>query len=127
LLYSSVGSKAEIPIIGGDLVNRLNYLTVPVMVRVNFAKIFNVHAGPQFGFLLSAKSEFDGEEVDIKDQLKGTDLGLGIGAGVDLPMGLTAGIRYSLGLSDINDSPDDNSSVNNNVLQLSVGYRLFGK
>jgi hypothetical protein len=120
LLYNSVGSKFD------DDVTKINYLTLPVMVRVNFAKVFNIHAGPQFGFLLSAKNEFDGDTEDIKDQLKGLDLGLGIGAGLDLPMGVTASVRYCLGLSDINDTEGD-FTAKNNVLQLSVGYKLFGK
>ena len=86
LLYNSVGSRIDFG--GDDLVQQLDYLTVPVLLRYNPVSIFNVHAGPQFGFLLSAKQKMDGDSQDMKDGLKGLDLGLGIGAGVDLPMGL---------------------------------------
>lgn len=104
------------------------YLTVPVMVRYNPVKIFNIHAGPQFGFLMSAKQKFDGDSQDIKDSMKGLDLGLGIGAGVDLPMGLGLSARYVLGLSNIAEEADGaEGTLKNNVVQLSVSYKLFGE
>jgi hypothetical protein len=124
LLYNSVGSKADLGSLG-EVVTKIDYLTVPVMVRFNFAKICNLHAGPTFGFLLSAKQEFDGDSEDIKEDLKGMDLGLGLGFGLDLPMGLTAGIRYNLGLGNASDV--DDVDIKNNVVQLSVGYKLFGE
>jgi hypothetical protein len=71
------------------------------MLRYSPVKVFNLHAGPQFGMLLSAKQECDGNSEDIKDGLKGLDFGLGIGAGVDLPMGLGFSARYVAGLSNI--------------------------
>jgi hypothetical protein len=126
ILYNSVGSKFDAGT-AGDLVTKIDYVTIPVMIRINFAKVLNIHAGPQFGILLSAKQELDGNSEDIKDTLKGSDLGIGAGIGLDLPMGLTASARYTFGLSDINDSDDIEGAIKNNVLQLSVGYKLFGK
>jgi hypothetical protein len=126
VLYNSIGAKYEVPIAGGESIYKLNYISIPIMLRYNPAKVFNIHAGPQFGLLLSAKEEFDGDSDDIKDGLKGLDLGLGLGIGLDLPMGLTASARYTLGLSNINDGDDDEGKVKNNVIQLSVGYKLFG-
>ena len=32
--------------------------------------MFSVHAGPQFGILVSAKEEFDGDKQDIKEHFK---------------------------------------------------------
>ena len=125
IIYNSVGSKAETAI--GDLTTKLDYVTIPIMVRVNFAKVFNIHAGPQFGILTSAKQEFGGDKEDIKDELKSSDLGLGVGAGLDLPMGLVASVRYNIGLSDIGDSDAISGAIKNNVLQISLGYNLFGK
>ena len=126
LLYNSVGSKFDLG--GDDVVQQLDYLTLPVMLRYNPVKIFNIHAGPQFGFLMSAKQKFDGDSEDIKDGLKGLDLGLGIGAGVDLPMGLGFSARYVLGLSNVAEEADgEDGSVKNNTVQISVSYRLFGE
>jgi hypothetical protein len=117
ILYNSVGAD-----FGGDDVSKIDYVSVPILVRFNFAKIVNIHVGPQFGMLLSAKS--DGE--DFKDELKSTDLGIAAGVGLDLPMGLIVSARYVVGVSDINDAGGD-YKLKNNVMQLSVGYKLFGK
>jgi hypothetical protein len=111
-----VGSKFD------DEVSKIDYVSIPVLIRFNFAKIVNIHVGPQFGVLLSAKAE----DVDFKDELKSTDLGVAAGVGLDLPMGLIVSARYVAGLSDINDAGGD-LKLKNNVMQLSVGYKLFGK
>lgn len=117
LIYNSVGSKI------GDTAFKTDYLSIPVMLKYNPVAIFNVHAGPQFGLLMSAKS---GDE-DVKDALKGLDLGLGFGAGVDLPMGLGVTARYILGLSNIGeDEGMGDATVKNTAFQLSVSYKLFG-
>ncbi|NJN28625.1 MAG: PorT family protein [Cyclobacteriaceae bacterium] len=104
----------------------LNYLNLPILAKVKIGEVFNIHAGPQFGFLLSAKEKRDDESYDFKDQLKTVDVGLAFGVGVDLPMGLTFAGRYNLGLTDIADE-NDGDPIKNSVIQVSVGYKLFGK
>ncbi len=99
----------------------LTYVEVPILLKKNFAKVVNIHLGPQFGFLTKAESN----DVDVKDFVKGTDLSLAVGGGLDLPMGLSAGLRYVLGLSDINDF-DGGDEIKNRTFQVYVGYRLFG-
>jgi hypothetical protein len=125
LLYNAVGAKDSED--GFDSNYKLNYVTIPVMLGYSFGKI-SVQAGPQIGFLTSAKvkveSGNDSGEVDIKDQLKGTDFGVNVGLGADFGK-LNAAARYCIGLSSIVDS--DNASVKNGVIQLSLGYKLFGK
>ncbi len=125
LLYNSVGMKS------GDDALKKNYISIPVMLRYNPVAIFNVHVGPQFGFLMSAKSDDGDESTDVKDAYKGLDLGLGIGAGVDLPMGLGFTARYVLGLSNISEDYEDidigDFTMKNNVFQVSVTYKLFGE
>ena len=126
LLYNSVGSKIDF--MGTEGISRLNYLSVPVMLRYNPVPIFNIHVGPQFGFLLSAEDESDGQSEDVKEDYKQLDLGAGIGAGVDLPMGLGISARYVMGLSNIADIEDaEGIKVTNSTIQLSVSYKLFGK
>lgn len=120
LLYNSVGAKL------GDTQFKTDYLSIPVMIKYNPAAIFNIHAGPQFGFLMSAKAD----DEDAKDGLKGLDLGIGVGAGVDLPMGLGITARYVMGLSNISEEADDASSdltVKNTAFQVSLSYKLFGE
>ena len=118
LIYNAVGAKF------GDVKWNTDYLSIPVMLKYSPAPIFNIHAGPQFGLLLSAKQD----DVDVKDGMKGMDLGLGFGAGVDLPMGLGITARYVMGLSNISEEADDieDVSVKNTAFQISVSYKLFG-
>ena len=92
------------------------------MAKFYVADGFSLELGPQVGFLLSAKEEFDGEsDEDIKDFIKGTDFGVNFGIGYQMETGLNFGARYNLGLSDI---PEDSGgdSIKNGVFQISVGY-----
>jgi hypothetical protein len=126
LLYNSVGSKLEF--MGEDGIAKLNYLSVPLMLRYNPVPIFNIQVGPQFGFLLSAEDEYDGQSEDSKGDYKQLDMGVGIGAGVDLPMGIGLSARYVMGLSNIADAQDtQDMKVTNTTVQLSLTYKLFGK
>ena len=119
ILYSGQGAK------NGDFSFKANYISVPVMLGWNFTSIFSIHAGPQLGILMSAKEEFGGESVDVKDDYKSTDIGVAAGVGIDLPMGLNFGFRFAKGMSNIVDS--DEYKQKNYALQFSVGYKLFGK
>ncbi|HLV14534.1 MAG TPA: porin family protein [Xanthomarina sp.] len=129
LLYSSVGAKYKDndPFFGDmELTYKLSYISIPVMAKYYVVDGLALEAGPQFGFLASAKGEVEigGESAseDIKDQFKSLDIGLGIGASYRLDMGVFFGARYALGLSNIADDTDDDVKVKNNVLQISVGY-----
>jgi len=65
-----------------------------------------LEAGPQEGFLMSAKAKVGGESEDLKDVTKGIDFGLDFRVGYKMDSGLNFGCRYNLGLSDINDDPE---------------------
>jgi hypothetical protein len=119
LLYNSLGAKIL------DTQFKTDYLSIPIMLKYSPAPIFNIHAGPQFGLLLSAK--YDDE--DAKETMKGLDLGVGLGVGVDLPMGLGLSARYVMGLSNISEEEDTttDAKVKNTAIQVSLSYKLFGK
>jgi hypothetical protein len=90
--------------------------------------LFFVEAGPQIGFLLSAKSR--GE--DIGDLYKSSDFGLNLGLGYNFTEDLSIALRYTIGLSDIADVPDDyddypdfyNASFKNSNFALSLAYKF---
>ena len=139
LIYSSQG--AELQFQGFEEArSNFNYLNVPILLKLYLIGGLNLQLGPQFGFLLGANSEDDiaeqaineisnAEDIsDLRDAFNGSDVSLGIGAGIDLPFGLTADARYNLGLSEIDDS-EALGATRNQVFQLSLGYRLitFGK
>jgi hypothetical protein len=113
----------------------LAYISIPVLAKYSLGT-FNIHAGPQIGFLASAKTKYeytveydggsdsDSGDEDIKDEVNGLDLGLTVGAGVDIGK-LNLSARYYAGLGNIMKDSDD-YKVTNGAFQLSIGYRLFG-
>jgi len=106
---------------------KVDYLNIPLMAKYYVGENFSLEAGPQVGFLLSAKNEYnypgDSGEEDIKDYVKGIDFGVNFGLGFKLESGANFGARYNLGLSDNNDDPDlANATYKNSVIQFSLGY-----
>lgn len=137
LLFSTQGAKLETsePEFGISSEQKLNltYLNIPVMAKFYATEKFSLEAGPQVGFLLSAKSKyeatFDGEtesgDEDVKDTLESIDFGVNFGAGYDFTENLSAGLRYNLGLSNIAKTEDDNDAkVKNSVFSLSLAYKF---
>lgn len=107
----------------------LDYVNVPIFLKYYIVKGFGVEAGPQIGFLTSAKAKdivVDGVssdiDVDIKDMFKGVDFGFDIGAFYAFEQGFLVGGRYNMGLTDIaEDNPDD--PITNGVFQLYLGFK----
>ena len=85
-------------------------------------ELINLHAGPEFGLLLSAEAE----DLDVKDAYKDLDVGFAFGGGVDLPFGLNFTLRYILGVANIGETEGTDLKVRSRTLQLSAGFKLFG-
>ncbi len=119
LLYSSQGAKAD----EGDGEIKLDYINLPIMAKYYVAEGFSVEAGPQVGFLMSAKFDDGDNEEDIKDEMSGIDFGFNIGVGYKMESGLNFAARYNVGLSNVWDyEGSDDFSQKNSVIQVSVGY-----
>lgn len=121
LMFSGMGSRDK----DLDLDLPFNYLSIPVLLRYNITENFNLNAGPQLGFLLSAKLTDGDNSIDIKDSFKGTDFGAAFGLGADFGK-FNAGARYYLGLSNNADDSSGGDTFKNNAFQIFLGYRLFG-
>ncbi|MFG4004575.1 porin family protein [Flavobacterium aquidurense] len=121
VLYSTQGAKYDN---FGD--TKLDYLNIPVLAKYYITNQFTVEAGPQIGFLLSAKD--DGE--DIKNGTRSVDLGFNFGAGYNFTDNLSVGLRYTVGISNIYDNDYNNLtnyvdySVRNSVLALALAYKF---
>ncbi|MFV8347125.1 porin family protein [Flavobacterium sp. ZB4P13] len=115
LMYSGQGYSFN------DNTIALSYLNIPLMGKYYLTKGLSVEAGPQIGFLLSAKNE----KTDVKDSFNTFDFGVNFGLGYKLDNGLNFGVRYNLGLTDINNLDNYSGKNKNGVLQLSVGYFFF--
>lgn len=150
LLYSAQGAKSEysesfaemgmnISVKATSKIN-LDYINIPIMAKYYVIDGLAIEAGPQIGFLMSAKAKgdveitgdfppelldmFEGEfgsmDEDVKDQFSTVDFAVGLGASYRLDMGVFFGLRYNLGLSNINKEGDGKNQ--NNVFQISAGY-----
>ncbi len=81
LVYDSKGTKLEFA--GEEYIDKLNYIAVPLHANWHFGKERNwfLNFGPTLGFLVSAKGDTPGGEIDIKDEVANFDMGLGLGIG----------------------------------------------
>jgi len=107
LLYSTQGT---------DIFD-VDYLNIPLLAKLKFAKIFSVEAGPQFGFVVNdgvKKAFFSAVESEA------LDISGAVGAGVEVSK-FFGQIRYNFGLTDVVDGFDGK----NTAFQISVGYYIF--
>jgi hypothetical protein len=115
IYYSLQGAKS-----GNTNIN-LGYMNIPVLVQYMFNNGFRLQAGPQLGFLLSAKSKTSGANTDIKDNYKTIEVGLSFGGSyVHPPTGFGVDLRFNRGLTNISDI--NNVTATNQGIQLGVFY-----
>lgn len=115
LLFSMQGAKNDVYTLN------MNYINIPVMAKYAVAEKFNLQAGPQIGFLMSAKAE----STDVKDSMKSLDFGLNLGAGYDFTEKMFLDLRYNLGLAQTQkDLMVGETASKNAVIQLSLGYKF---
>jgi hypothetical protein len=116
VLFSTQGAKVES--FGSKKDFKINYLNIPVMLKLRIAMGFYLEAGPQVGLRLSENIP----DQTINNFAKKLDLSLGAGLGYQADNGLGVGLRYIGGISKVGDfsgreiSPD----FKNSVLQASV-------
>ncbi|TDW47329.1 outer membrane protein with beta-barrel domain [Flavobacterium sp. 270] len=124
VLFSTQGAKLEGPG-SSDFDSKLNYINVPVLAKFFITKQWTVEAGPQIGFLVSAKQE--GE--DVKDLYKSTDFGFNFGGGYNFTDNFSVGVRYTVGLSNVADYNAEDfdeyyDSPKNSVFAISAAYKF---
>ncbi|SMO44946.1 Outer membrane protein beta-barrel domain-containing protein [Chryseobacterium rhizoplanae] len=134
VLYSQYGNKSDFTTLGTkySASTKLDYITVPVMFQYNLIPDLYVEAGPEFGFMVSAKNKLKNESNgnsttsdNYKDNFNTFNFGIGLGAGYYFTpnLGLTA--RYVAGLTDIaKNRPSGSDAVRNNVFQVGLAYKF---
>ena len=119
---------------GGSVTRKLNYFSVPVMIKYKFENNIYVKAGVQLGlmyngydtFIKSVNEEDDLQhEVNIKDQYHPLDAGLAAGLGYRLMGGdgMNIGLNYYYGLIDVRID-DSTPSELNQAVYLNVGIPI---
>jgi hypothetical protein len=126
LLFSGKGSDWDDP--AYYVKDLLTYIDVPVLVRYQLIDLLNIHAGPQFGYLLSAtqKDKSSGDVINIDEYYKKLDLGLVIGAEANLPYRINLTVRYVIGLIGTTTDVEYIEPWLNNFFQISAGFRIKG-
>lgn len=107
---------------------KLNYINIPVLAKYYITDAFTVEAGPQIGFLLSAKNQGD----DVHDLYKTLDFGLNIGCGYEFTDNIALGVRYTFGLTNVADNSElstvypnlDDLTFKNSNFALSLAYKF---
>ena len=104
---------------------RLHYIDVPLAFHVNTDGFF-FEAGPQIGFLLSAKDE-SGSVSTTSNRYKDVDFGYLGGLGYQLKHGLGVGLRYNGGFTNIPKSSTNGTTTvqpraRNSAFQLYATY-----
>lgn len=121
LLFSMEGAKVP----GGKY--HFNFINVPVLAKYKLANVgLGIYAGPQIGFLATAKAKGGGETVDIKDEFKSTAFSGVAGVEYTFMECIIASARYQMGLSNtLKDS--EGTKLKNHSFQITLGYCLGGK
>ncbi|HET9052885.1 MAG TPA: porin family protein [Cyclobacteriaceae bacterium] len=128
VVYSRQGASIDAD--GEDLKAIAQYVNVPVVVKYKILPAFNLQVGPQIGFLTCIRSDYHPvisepfQEQHYTKAYKKTDFGVTVGAGWESPRGIMIDARYYLGLTDINNY-EGLESTKNNVIMLTVGYRII--
>jgi hypothetical protein len=112
----------------------LSYLLLPVMAKYYVAKKFSLELGPQFGFLLAARTNFfsytnngyvNSNSKNVTDQYKTFDFGINVGGGYDFTDKWGIDLRYNFGLNNVFQNTDgSNYEGNNQVLSVTGSYKF---
>jgi len=119
--YSSEGAKSKS---NSDNKRDLGYINVPVLIQYMFNNGFRLEAGPQVGFLMSAKNKDGGNSTDIKNDLNSAVFSIPLGLGYLTTTGLGFDARYNFGISNI--YKESSSKVHSNVFQFDIFYQFSG-
>lgn len=100
----------------------LNYVDVPILLKVKLGDVFSLHAGPQLSYLIS--SDASKEIENFEDQIKDFDLGVAAGLEYELVSGFSLGARYSFSVESIGQDYEETTTVTTNNVSTTVTNNL---
>jgi hypothetical protein len=98
---------------------RLNYLSIPILLRLNLGKLITFNAGPQYGILIGQDKNV---LTNAQNAFKTGDISAVVGAQLNLSSFRIYG-RYVAGLQNIN-AIDDMETWKTASLQLGIGLKF---
>lgn len=114
IMYSNLGVSTE----NGNI--RMNYIAVPLLLKIYPTTSFSIEIGPEFSYLISTSPStiaVGGAEVKVGD-CKGLNIGLAAGLSYDFEAGPTVGVRYTYGFTDM----AKNLKWKNSNIQITFGW-----
>ena len=122
VLYSQQGYELEDS--GGTFSQKLDYINLPLALKLYPTQNFFLEAGAQAGFAISHKEEFDSNFglFDTTQEFEPSkfDWGFNFGGGFKSDSGVSIGVRYHLGMGEIYEE----GSPLNRVWQFSLGFNI---
>lgn len=122
VMYSQQGY--ELKDNGGTFTQKLDYINLPLLLKVYPDESFFLEVGPQVGIAISHKEEFDSSfglfDTSQEFDPQNFDWGFNFGAGFKTDSGISLGVRYHLGMGSVYDE----GNPKNRVWQFSIGFEL---
>ena len=122
IYYSNQGQKNDYGADGSTKLN-MNYLNIPLLF--GFGNRFSIQAGPQVGFLLSAKEvgELNGSSMDddLMDFSNTVDFSLVLGLEFKASENIALGSRLNYGMTNVFKEIDD-YEIENRVFHFYLSY-----
>lgn len=140
VLFVQKGGKQEADGVEGKF--KLNYVEIPVLAKLNVPLASatpikpHIYAGPSVALELSCDVEAEAggvsaelacDDSSVGIETKSLDFGLVFGGGVGFGLGpgtLSVDGRYVLGMTNINDIPDDPTDAKNRTIEIMAGYGI---
>ncbi len=116
--FKSVYQDAASNLLKKDV--KLNYLNIPVLLRLNAGRFLTFNVGPQFSILMNNNQNL---LANSKDAFKKGDFSAVLGAQINVSKLRIYG-RYNIGLANISDA-DNANKWKNQQLQIGVGFTLL--
>lgn len=124
VFYSGQGFERDIPLVANEKIaytNKADYIQVPLLAKFYIVEGLSIAAGPQFGFKINEKVEYDSSAVvgSIEtDDIQTFDFQGTGGLEYKFDNGLFIQGRYTYGFSDLLK----NNDIHTSVFSAGLGY-----
>ena len=117
--FKTVYATSVNPLLDGNQQIKLNYLSIPLLLRYNVGSILSLNAGPQYSILINKDNTLlqNGQSA-----FKDGDFAMVLGAQLNFKYLRIYG-RYNIGLQNINDI-DNKDKWTNQQIQTGIGFRF---
>ena len=108
----------------------LDYINVPVLLKINIAEGLSAEIGPQIGYLVSATAKLESVEgkqvIDMKKEKTCKDFDVTAVAGLSYTFAenFVISARYCFGFTSVQTEDVSEVKAQNRVIQLSIGYKF---